>query len=58
MKLRMVVTWVHDVPSALWRTWGVLGTLALAAAQAAAVANAIRDAERQGGAPVRRVERA
>lgn len=54
----MVVTWVHDVPSALWRTWGVLGTLALAAAQTAAVANAIRDAERQGGAPVRRVERA
>ena len=43
--LTLVVTWMHDVPSALWRTWGVLGTLTLAAAQAATVEARRRDAD-------------
>jgi hypothetical protein len=43
--LTLVVTWVHDVPTSLWRTWGVLGTLTLAAAQAAVVEARRRDTD-------------
>jgi hypothetical protein len=43
--LTLVVTWKHDPPSALWRTWGVLGTLTLAAAQAATVEARRRDTD-------------
>lgn len=43
--LTLVVTWLHDVPSSLWRTWGVLGTLTLAGAQAAAVEARRRDTD-------------
>ena len=46
--LTLVVTWKHDVPSSLWRTWGVLGTLTLAAAQAAAVEARRRDTDSDG----------
>jgi hypothetical protein len=43
--LTLVVTWLHDPPPALWRTWGVLGTLTLAAAQAATVEARRRDTD-------------
>jgi hypothetical protein len=43
--LTLTVTWRHDVPSALWRVWGVVGTLALAAAQAATVEARRRDTD-------------
>jgi hypothetical protein len=46
--LTLVVTWVHDVPQSLWRTWGVLGTLTLAAAQAAVVEARRRDTDSDG----------
>ena len=46
--LTLVVTWKHDVPPSLWRTWGVLGTLTLAAAQAAAVEARRRDTDSDG----------
>jgi len=43
--LTLAVTWRHDTPSALWRTWGVVGTLTLAAAQAATVEARRRDSD-------------
>jgi hypothetical protein len=46
--LTLVVTWLHDVPSSLWRTWAVLGTLTLAAAQGAAVEARRRDTDSDG----------
>jgi hypothetical protein len=46
--LTLVVTWMHDVPPSLWRTWGVLGTLTLAAAQAATVEARRRDTDSDG----------
>src|SRR5205814_9959996 len=46
--LTLTVTWRHDTPSALWRVWGVIGTLALAAAQAATVEARRRDSDSSG----------
>jgi hypothetical protein len=46
--LTLVVIWMHDPPSSLWRTWGVLGTLTLAAAQAATVEARRRDTDSDG----------
>jgi hypothetical protein len=46
--LTLTVTWRHDTPSVLWRVWGVVGTLALAAAQAATVEARRRDSDSNG----------
>jgi hypothetical protein len=43
--LTLVVTWVADRPPALWKGWGIVGTLALAAAQACAVEARRRDTD-------------
>lgn len=43
--LTLLVTWDHDPSPTLWRTWGVVGTLALAAAQAATVEARRRDTD-------------
>jgi hypothetical protein len=46
--LTLTVTWRHDTPSALWRVWGVVGTLALATAQAATAEARRRDTDSAG----------
>ena len=43
--LTLLVTWDHDPSATLWRTWGVVGTLALAAAQATTVEARRRDTD-------------
>lgn len=43
--LTLLVTWSPGTSSALWRGWGVAGTLALAAAQAATVEARRRDTD-------------
>ena len=43
--LTLLVTWNPETSSAVWRGWGVVGTLALAAAQAATVEARRRDTD-------------
>jgi hypothetical protein len=43
--LTLIVTWVSDRSPDLWKGWGIVGTLALAAAQACAVETRRRDSD-------------